>query len=92
VAPDKARSWLNQEKIMSTFIRSAAVVAALMGTVSAASAVEYGYGYGSGSDKAPAQQQTNGKSWVKAEGAQKKPMQKKHDARAFFDKLQKEGN
>ena len=58
---------------MSIFLRSILVAAALVGTVSAASATTYGYGYGAG-------------RWVKVDGKWK------HDTRAFFDQLQRNGS
>jgi hypothetical protein len=66
---------------MSTFIRSALVVVALLGSVSTASATYYGYGYGKG--------YSSGKSygrWVKVGGKWK------FETRAFFDNLRKYGS
>jgi hypothetical protein len=61
---------------MSTIIRTALVVAALLGSVSAASAGSYGYGYG----------HRHG-YWTKSHDGKWK-----HDARAFFDRIKKNGN
>ena len=71
---------------MSTIIRSALVIVALLGSVSAASATWYGHGYGHGNSYGHGYGHRHG-YWTKSHDGKWK-----HNTRAFFEQLKRNGN